>query len=63
MEEITVKLSRNEAETLQSMLEVLVDGTGTYQMLRLESIVKTHIDLLDKYSAAIGREREEKAWN
>jgi hypothetical protein len=58
MEQITLTFTREEAEVLQSALEVIVDGHGTYMMLRLPRLVKIHDGLLDKFSAAIGRKRE-----
>ena len=58
MNEITLTFTREEAEVLQSALEVIVDGGGTYTMLRLPHLVKVHDGLLDKFSAAIGRERD-----
>ena len=57
MEQITLTFTREEAEVLQSALEVLVDGEGVYMMLRLPELVKVHEGLLDKFSVAIGRER------
>lgn len=56
----TIEFSRQELEleVLQSAFEVLVDGGGVYMMLRLPELVKVHEGLLDKFSAAIGRERE-----
>jgi len=58
-ETASISFTRQELEVLQSMLEVVVDGTGTYSMLRLPHLVKVHTELLDTFSAAIGRKREQ----
>ena len=57
-ETASISFTRQELEVLQSMLEVIVDGTGTYTALRLPKIIKVHTELLDTFSAAIGRKRE-----
>lgn len=60
LESVTASISftQEELEVMQSMLEVIVDGTGTYTALRLPNIIKVHTELLDTFSAAIGRKRE-----
>lgn len=60
LESVTASISftQEELEVMQSMLEVIVDGTGTYTALRLPKIIKVHTELLDTFSAAIGRKRE-----
>jgi len=60
-ETASISFTRQELEVLQSMLEVIVDGTGTYSMLRLPELVNVHTELLDTFSAAIGRKRERDA--
>ena len=53
----TLTFTRQELEIMQSAFEVLVDGEGVYMMLRLPELMKVHEELLDKFSAAIGRSR------
>lgn len=57
-ETASISFTQQELEVLQSMLEVLVDGGGTYSMLGLPELAKVHTELLDTFSAAIGRKRE-----
>jgi hypothetical protein len=45
----------DEVECLQAMLEVLVDGTGTYMMPRTPNMLALHRGLKKKFDAALGR--------
>jgi hypothetical protein len=54
-ETFTITFTLDELYTLQSALEVLVEGTGQYLMLRLPESIATHKALLDKFNLALPR--------
>ena len=51
-----VFLTQEELYTLHAAFEVLVKGEGTYMMLRLPKVVKTHRGLFEKFCDALGWE-------
>lgn len=50
---VAIFFTKDELCTLQGAFEVLVDGSGMYQMLRLPEIVKTHKKLLKEFTEAL----------
>lgn len=53
LEPEVIRFTEEELSCLESMLEVLVEGSGTYSMLRLPELVKLHSGLLRKFKSAL----------
>ena len=47
---LTVTFSEDEVALLQSLFEVLIEGTGTYMMLRLPETIAEHRRLYELFT-------------